>query len=228
MPRFSYYGHSCFGITLADGTRLLFDPFITPNELAKDIDVEAIEADFVLVTHGHEDHVADAENILKRTGATLITNFEIATWFGEKGIEKAHGMNHGGGYDFPFGRVKYVNAIHSSSLPDGSYGGNPGGFVIETAETSFYVSGDTALHADQKILGERHRLDFGVLCIGDNFTMGPADAAIAAEWARLKKVVGVHYDTFPPIKIDHDAAKGAFAERGVELLLPAIGDTIEL
>ncbi|BCX48498.1 UPF0173 metal-dependent hydrolase YtkL [Haloferula helveola] len=228
MSRLTYYGHACFSIELADGTKLLFDPFITPNELAKEIDVDAIEADYVLLTHGHADHVADAESILKRTGATLISNFEIVSWFGGKGIENAHPMNHGGGFDFPFGRVTYVNAVHSSSLPDGSYGGNPGGFVVETNDGSFYVSGDTALHFDQKILGERFQLDFGVLCIGDNFTMGPADAALAAEWAGLKKAVGVHYDTFPPIKIDHEAAKGEFAQRGVELLLPGIGETVDV
>jgi len=228
MIRLVFYGHACFGVKLADGTQLLFDPFIRPNELAKDVDVDGIKSDYVLITHGHEDHVADAEDILKRTGATLISNFEIVSWFGSKGISKAHPMNHGGGFDFPFGRVKYVNAIHSSSLPDGSYGGNPGGFVVETGDTSFYVSGDTALHADQKILGERYQLDFGVLCIGDNFTMGPTDAALAAEWAGLKTVVGAHYDTFPPIKIDHEKAKGEFAKRGIELMLPAIGDTLEL
>lgn len=228
MPRLTYYGHASFGVTLADGTKLLVDPFISPNPLAKDIDVDAIEADYVLLTHGHADHIMDAEAILKRTGAKLVSNFEIVTWFGGKGIENAHGMNHGGGFDFPFGRVKYVNAIHSSSFPDGSYAGNPGGFVIETPDSSFYISGDTALHADQKILGERHRLDFAILCIGDNFTMGPSDAALAAEWAGVKKAVGVHYDTFPPIEIDHEEAKGAFAQRGIELLLPAIGGSVEL
>lgn len=228
MSRLTYYGHASFGVELADGTKLLFDPFITPNELAKDIDIAGVGADYVLITHGHADHLADAEDILKRTGATLISNFEIVTWFAAKGIEKAHPLNHGGGFDFPFGRVKYVNAVHSSCLPDGSNGGNPGGFIIETPESSFYVSGDTALHADQKLIGEFYRLDFGVLCIGDNFTMGPFDAAIAAEWAGIKKAVGVHYDTFPPIKIDHNAAKGEFAKRGVELLLPAIGSSIDL
>lgn len=228
MAKLTFYGHACFAVELADGTRLLFDPFITPNELAKGIDVDAIEADYVLVTHGHADHLADAGAILKRTGATLVSNFEIVSWFGAKGVDKAHPMNHGGGFNFPFGRVTYVNAVHSSSLPDGSYGGNPGGFVIETAGECFHVSGDTALHADQKILGERFRLDFAVLCIGDNFTMGPADAALAAQWLGAKRVVGVHYDTFPPIVIDHDAARGEFADRGVELLLPAIGETIEI
>ena len=226
MAKLTYYGHSCFSVELNDGTRLLFDPFISPNELARDIDVQAVQADYVLITHGHEDHVADAESILKRTGSTLISNFEIVKWFGSRGIENGHPLNHGGAYSFPFGKVKYVNAVHTSSMPDGSYGGNPGGFVIEAEGISFYVSGDTALHTDQKILGELHDLDFGVLCIGDNFTMGASDAAIAAEWAGIKQVVGVHYDTFPPIKINPETAMHAFRARDITLLLPEIGETI--
>jgi L-ascorbate metabolism protein UlaG (beta-lactamase superfamily) len=226
--KLTYYGHACVGIELACGTRLLFDPFISPNGLAKAIDVDTIPADYVLLTHGHEDHVADAERILRRTGATLVSNFEIVSWYGAKGIEKAHPMNLGGGFNFPFGRVKSVNAVHSSVLPDGSYGGNPGGFVIETPHGSFYVSGDTALHADMKLLGEMHTLDFAVMCIGDNFTMGPSDAALAAEWVGAKHVVGVHYDTFPPIVIDRKIAAGEFTKRGVELLLPAIGETMAM
>ncbi|WP_193214552.1 metal-dependent hydrolase [Luteolibacter marinus] len=228
MPRLTYYGHACIGIEVAGGTQLLFDPFVTPNGLAKAVEVDAIPADYVLLTHGHEDHVADAGTILRRTGATLVSNFEIVCWYQQQGIEKAHPMNLGGGFDFPFGRVKYVNAVHSSVLPDGTYGGNPGGFVVEAPDCSFYVSGDTALHCDMKLLGDRHSLDFAVLCIGDNFTMGPTDAALAAEWAGVKRVVGVHYDTFPPIVIDREKAKSEFAKRGIELLLPAIGETIEL
>lgn len=224
--KLSYYGHSCFGVELADGTRLLFDPYITPNELAKDIDVEAIPADYVLLTHGHFDHMADAESILKRTGAKLIANFEIVSWYGGKGIENAHPMNAGGAYAFPFGRVKAVSAIHSSVLPDGTYGGGPVGFVVEAGGTAFYVSGDTALTMDMKLIGERHVLEFAVMCIGDNFTMGAEDAAIAANWTGARTVVGVHYDTFPPIKLDKPAAHAAFAAKGVELLLPRIGEMI--
>ncbi|WP_035604296.1 metal-dependent hydrolase [Haloferula sp. BvORR071] len=220
------YGHSCFGIELSDGTHLLFDPFITPNELAKGIDIESIPADYLLVTHGHFDHMADAEAILKRTGAKLIANFELVTWFGGKGISNAHSLNAGGAYDFPFGRVKAVNAIHSSVLPDGTYGGGPVGFVVEAGAASFYVSGDTALTLDMKMIGERYALEFAVLCIGDNFTMGAEDAAIAANWVGARTVVGVHYDTFPPIKIDKVAAHSAFTAKGVELLLPGIGETI--
>lgn len=228
MISLTYYGHACFGVSLPCGTRLLFDPFIRPNELAKGINVEEIAADYVLITHGHADHVADAEDILRRTNATLVSNFEIVTWFGSKGIEKSQPMNHGGSCRMPFGRVKYVNAVHSSTLPDGSSGGNPGGFVIETPDTAFYVSGDTALHSDQKLLGELHRLDFAVLCIGDTFTMGPADAALAARWAGVGTAVGVHYDTFPLIRIDKTEAVAAFEAHGIRLLLPEIGGTVEI
>ena len=225
--KFTFLGHACFSVEVA-GSRLLFDPFITGNPRATHLDVDQIEADYVLLTHGHGDHVADAEPILRRTGARLVSSYEIVSWYGEKGITNGHPMNLGGSYRTPFGRVKYVTAVHSSVLPDGTYGGNPGGFVVESAEGTFYVSGDTALTQDIKLIGEFHQPDWAVLCIGDTFTMGPEDAAIAAEWAGVKRVVGVHYDTFPPIEIDHDAAKRAFAARGVELLLPAIGETIEL
>lgn len=228
MARLTFYGHACFGVELSCGTHLLFDPFVTPNGLAEGVDVEAIPADYVLLTHGHADHVADAGRVIGRTGATLISNFEIVSWFQAQGVARAHPMNLGGAFEFPFGRVKSVNAVHSSSLPDGSYGGNPGGFVVTTPDVNFYVSGDTALHADMKLLADGPKLDWAVLCIGDNFTMGPEDAALAAEWLGVSKVVGVHYDTFPPIRIDHGKARAAFAERGVELLLPPIGEQVDL
>lgn len=227
MTNLTYYGHSCFSVEIA-GKTLLFDPFISPNPLAQEIDIDRIQADYVLLSHGHEDHVADALPILKRTGATLISNFEIVTWFGQQGIENAHPMNHGGCVDLPFGKVKYVNAVHSSVLPDGTYGGNPGGFVIESEQDHFYFSGDTALTYDMKLLGEFHQLDWAVLCIGDNFTMGHQDAAICAEWIGVKEVVGTHFDTFPYIEIDHSAAKASFSEKGVNLHLPAIGETVPL
>lgn len=223
----TYYGHSCFLVDTGSHT-LLFDPFIRPNPKAAHVDPAALRPDFVLVTHGHGDHLADAEEILKRTGATLISNYEIVCWFQQKGISNAHPLNHGGGANFPFGRVQYVTAIHSSTLPDGSSGGNPGGFVVTTPAGAFYASGDTALTLDMKILGERHSLAFAALCIGDNFTMGPDDAALAAEWTGVKHVLGIHYDTFPPIEIDHAAAKAAFTARRITLHLPHIGDTIDL
>lgn len=223
----TYLGHSTLLVETGE-TRLLFDPFISQNPLAAGIDVGAIEADYVLLSHGHGDHLADAEAILKRTGATLISNYEIVTWFGGKGIEKAHPLNHGGGFVFPFGRVDYVSAIHSSMLPDGSYGGNPGGFVVSTSEGTFYFSGDTALTMDMKIIGEKYQLAWAALCLGDNFTMGPRDAATAAGWAGAKEVIGIHFDTFPPIAIDHEAAGAEFASAGVKLHLLKPGESVEV
>ncbi|MFC4991039.1 metal-dependent hydrolase [Rubritalea tangerina] len=223
----TFYGHSCFAVEI-NGCKLLFDPFISPNSLAEKIDIDSIEADFILLSHGHEDHLADAEAILKRTGATLISNYEIVCWYGEKGITQSHPLNHGGSVKLPFGKVKFVNAVHSSVLPDGSYGGNPGGFVIESDEGNFYYSGDTALTYDMKLLGEFHKLDWAALSIGDNFTMGFEDAAICADWIGVDKILGVHYDTFPYITVEQAAARDHFAEKGKQLYLPAIGESINL
>jgi L-ascorbate metabolism protein UlaG (beta-lactamase superfamily) len=220
----SYYGHSCFSVT-AGGKTLLFDPFITPNPLAKAVDAKKIAADYILVSHGHEDHLADAVEIAKRTGATVIANFEVAVWLNQKGAPKIHPMNHGGGFNFDFGRVKFVSAIHSSTMPDGSPGGNPGGFVVESADGNFYYSGDTALTMDMKLTGESTKLKFAALCVGDNFTMGPDDAVKAAEFIRCNEILGVHFDTFPPIKIDHAAAQEKFKAAGKSLHLLRPGET---
>ncbi len=224
--RITNYGHSCFGVSSA-GRSILFDSFVTGNPLAKSIKVDTIPADLVLISHGHNDHVMDAEAILKRTGATLLSNFEIATWYGRKGVEKTVGMNLGGSTAFGEFRLKYVVALHSSELPDGSYGGNPGGFVVEGPEGAFHHAGDTAVTMDMRLL-ERHQLKFAFLPIGDHFTMGVKDAVLAAQVMGVKKVIGMHYDTFPPIAIDKVAAQEAFKKDGIELLLPAIGSTIEL
>ncbi len=224
--KLTYYGHSAFSVQTGKHT-LLFDPFITPNDLAKDIDINTLAADFILLSHGHVDHVADAATIAKRTGAMIISSFEVCNWMTGQGVQKTHGMNHGGAFKFDFGRAKYVNAIHSSSMPDGSYGGNPGGFVIETAEGNFYYSGDTALTLDMKLIGESTKLKFAVLCIGDNFTMGPEDAVKAADFVNCSEVVGVHFDTFPPIKIDHREALAKFQQAGRRLHLMKPGESIE-
>lgn len=225
--KFTYYGHSCFAVETA-GKTLLFDPYITPNELAKAVQVEAIQADYILISHGHYDHILDAVEIAKRTGATTVCNFEIYLWLEGKGVEKIHPMNHGGAWNFDFGRVKFVNAVHSSVLPDGGYGGNAGGFVVEAAEGAFYFAGDTALTLDMKLLAEEFSLKFAVLPIGGNFTMDARDAARATALLDCRTVVGVHYDTFPPIKIDRSAARAAFEQAGATLHLPAIGETIDL
>ncbi|HEX4641456.1 MAG TPA: metal-dependent hydrolase [Chthoniobacterales bacterium] len=225
--KFTYYGHACFAVETG-GKTLLFDPFISPNPLAKKIDVNKIPADFILVSHGHGDHVADVVEIANRTGAKVIAPFEVGSWFEKKGVKDVQSMNHGGAAKMDFGRVKLTSAIHSSSMPDGSYGGNPAGFVIESNDGSFYYSGDTALTLDMKLVGEATKLNFAVFPIGDFFTMGIDDAVSAANFVGVKKFVGVHYDTFPPIKLDHEAAIKAAQARGRELILPEIGETIDI
>jgi L-ascorbate metabolism protein UlaG (beta-lactamase superfamily) len=224
--KLTYYGHSAFGVQV-DGVNLLFDPFITPNPKAAAIDIDSIPADYILVSHGHFDHVADVAAIAARTGATLVSNYEIVEWFKKQGVEKAHPMNLGGAFRFPFGRVKMTSATHSSSMPDGSYGGNPAGFLVETKRGHFFYSGDTALTRNMKLIGDSSSLKFVVLCIGDNFTMGPDDAVRAAMFLESKQVVGVHYDTFPLIEIDHAEARHAFSDHGITLHLPGIGESVE-
>jgi L-ascorbate metabolism protein UlaG (beta-lactamase superfamily) len=223
----SYYGHACFGIEVG-GKHLLIDPFITGNPLAAKIDVDSVKADYILLTHGHGDHVLDAERIAKRTGAMIVSNYEIAMWYESKGITNVHGMNHGGQRAFEFGTVKFVNAIHSSVLPDGTYGGNPGGFIIRGAERTVYIAGDTALTMDMKLIGDYEKLDVAILPIGDNFTMGVSDAVICADFISCNRVIGMHFDTFPPIEINHTDAVNAFAEGGKELILMEIGGSIEI
>ena len=224
----TYYGHSSFGVNIG-GKNLLFDPFIRPNELAKNIDIHTIPADYIFLSHGHSDHVADAFDIALRTGATIVSNFEVVSWFQAKGIKNGHPMNLGGKWKFDFGTAKYVNAVHSSTMPDGAYGGNPGGFVIETGEGNFYYAGDTALTMDMQLIPLTcGKLSVALLPIGDNFTMGIDDAIIASDFVKCNRVIGLHYDTFGFIKINHQEAVGKFKEKGKELLLLNIGQTIAL
>lgn len=224
--RFTYYGQSCFGIE-AKGHQLLFDPFISPNELAKGVNIAAIKPDYILVSHGHADHLADCVDIAGRSNSLVIGAFEVVNWLHQQGVKKYHPMNIGGSRDFDFGTVKCTNAIHSSNMPDGSYGGNPMGFILTTEEKNFYYSGDTALTMDMQLVPRWGKLDFAILPIGDNFTMGYEDAIVAAEMIRCKTIIGVHYDTFDLIRIDHEKVKKAFADAGLNLLLPAIGQSID-
>lgn len=220
----TYYGHSCFEIVV-NNKKILFDPFITPNPLAEKIDVKKIKPDYILVSHGHYDHVADVIDIAQSSGAVVVANWEIVQWLNKNGVSNTHPMNTGGKWMFDFGKVKCVAAVHSSSLPDGSYGGSAMGFIIESHEANFYYSGDTALTYDMKLIGEFRTLDFAFLCLGDNFTMSVDNAIIAADFIKCRKIIGMHYDTFGFIKINHEEAIGKFANQGKELTLMDIGES---
>ena len=224
--KITYLGHASLAIGVS-GKHIIVDPFISGNELAQHIDINTLKADYIFITHAHGDHILDVETIAKNTGAVIVSNAEIAGYYESKGF-KTHPMNHGGAWTFEFGIVKYVNAIHSSSFPDGTYGGQPGGFVIEAEEKNVYISGDTALTYDMKLIPMRNPLDLAILPIGSNFTMDVDDAAIAAEFLDVTRVMGYHYDTFGFIKIDHEVAKQKFVNKHKELILLPIGDSIEV
>ena len=224
--KITFLGHAALSIEVA-GKHLIVDPFISPNELASNIDIDALKADYILITHAHQDHIVDVDSIAKRTGAKIISNFEIVTHYGNKGFE-GHPMNHGGSWQFDFGKLTYTNAIHSSSFPDGTYGGQPGGFIIESDEANVYIAGDTALTYDMKLIPKQCKIDFAVLPIGDNFTMGIDSALIASDFIKCNEVLGYHYDTFGYIVIDHEKAIKTFEDSGKKLILLPIGDSVQL
>jgi len=221
-----YYGQSTFEIETG-GKKLLFDPFISPNPMAKNIDIKSLKPDYILVSHGHGDHVADLLTIQKNSGAVVICIAEIANWLEKQGIKNAHGMNIGGGFNFDFGRVKMVNAVHSSTLADGSPGGNPAGFVLYAEGKRIYYAGDTALTWDMKLLADE-KIDWAFLPIGDNYTMGADDAVKACGFINCTNVIGMHYDTFPVIKIDKGEVRQKFTMAGLSLRLPEIGESLPL
>lgn len=224
--KLTFYGQACFMVELA-GKKLLFDPFISDNPLAKDIDIQSIQADYILISHGHGDHIADLITIANNTQAQVIGMLEVTGWIEKQGYSNVVGMNLGL-MNTDFGTVRMVPAAHSSSMPDGSYGGCPAGFVVTTGEGSFYYSGDTCLIMDMQLIPRYGKMDFAIMPIGGHFTMNAADAVIAAEFAQCDKVVGVHYDTWPPIAIDKNEAQKIFTDAGRQLLLPNIGETINI
>ena len=225
--RLTFYGHATFSIEI-NGKTLLFDPLFTGNPSIKNADPGKVKADYIFLTHGHGDHTADAVSIAKRTGATCVAPAELAGWLGAQGVEKVHAVNHGGPVSFDFGKARTVSAVHSSSTHDGSYAGNPVGFVFTTSSGNFYVAGDTGLTMDMQLIPLWAKLDFSVMPIGGNFTMDVADAIHAADFVKCDTVVGIHYNTWPVIAVDTGKAKADFKAAGKKLLLPASGETIEL
>ncbi len=223
----TYLGHSCFMFSSSQGS-LLVDPFISGNSLAGSISLDEIVPDYILLSHGHQDHVLDVETIYNQSQASVVANFEVASWFQNRGLERVIPMNHGGKLKLDFASIKLVNAVHSSSMPDGSYGGNPLGFVIEMDGQCLYFAGDTALHQDMKQIRDEYRVNLAILPVGGHFTMGVEDALKAADYVDCKRILGMHYDTFPPITIDHEASKNLADSQGKELILMQIGNSIKL
>lgn len=201
MMKATFHGHAVVTLETKDGKKLLFDPFINGNEMC-DLDVDTVEADYILVTHAHNDHLGDTIEISKRTGAPVITTVEIADYLNSFDVE-AHGMQPGGSYSFDFGKVKLTPAIHGSSLDiDGKPHtlGLATGILVTADNQTVYHMGDTALYSDMKLIGDLNDIDLAFIPIGDNFTMGPEDASLAAKWIKAKKVVPIHYNTFPLIE----------------------------
>jgi L-ascorbate metabolism protein UlaG (beta-lactamase superfamily) len=224
--KITWYGHAALGIETS-GIQLIVDPFLTNNPAAA-VKADQVPADFILISHGHGDHVGDTEAIAKRTGAMVISNFEIANWFEQKGLQ-THPQHIGGGYKYPFGYLKLTNALHGSEMPDGSYGGNPAGFLLTTLDgKKIYLAQDTGLFGDMRLIGEEG-IDLALLPIGDNFTMGPDDALRAVKLIQPKHVIPIHYDTFDLIAQDEDAwAKRVEAETSTKAHVLKPGETFTL
>ncbi len=223
----TYYGHSSFGVEIA-GKHLVFDPFISPNPLAASIKLDSIKADYILISHAHQDHTADVPFLAEHTGATLVACHEVGVDLHKKGFENCVRMNVGGAFSANGITIKAVNAIHSSSFADGSYGGIPMGFVVTAKEGSFYYAGDTGLTYDMKLIGESGTpLKFALLPVGDVFTMGIDDAIKCTDFIKCNNVIGMHYDTFEPIKVNKEEASKKFEKAGKKITFMAIGETRE-
>jgi L-ascorbate metabolism protein UlaG (beta-lactamase superfamily) len=224
--KLTWYGHATMGLEV-NTHRLLIDPFFSGNPAASTT-ADKVQADFILISHGHGDHVGDAVAIAKRTGAQVISNYEIVNWFEAQGVENAHPQHIGGGFTYPFGYLKLTQALHGSALPDGTYGGNPAGFLLTADGKKVYLACDTGLFGDMKLIGEEG-IDLAVLPIGDNFTMGPDDALRAVKLLQPKNVIPVHYGTFDVIAQDVNAwAKRVTAETSAKVHVLKPGNSFTL
>ena len=224
----TWHGHNTFSLDI-NGQKVVVDPFFAGNNPVADVSADDVEADFILQTHGHGDHISDTVPLAKRTGAMVIGNFEVCNWIAGQGHEKTHAMNTGGGHDFAFGHVLMTRALHSSGLPDGSYGGDPAGYVVTADGKKLYFAGDTALFSDMTLIGDMG-LDLAIVPIGDNFTMGPDDAFRAVkDYLKPKVVIPCHYDTWPPIEQDAAAwAENVKSRTNAEPVVVEPGGKIKL
>jgi len=225
MPKLTFLGHAAF---LLEGSkaRIIIDPFLTGNPLAKTKPKE-VQVNYVIVTHGHGDHLGDAIEIAKKNNATIISNFELATYCQNKGVEKVHPLHIGGGFNFPFGRVKLTIAHHGSVTPDGAYGGNPAGVLVTMDDRILYHAGDTGLFYDMKLIGEMNKIDVALLPIGDNFTMGIDDAVKATEFLQPGLVIPCHFKTFDVIEVDPQEFVSKVNQKGFKSRVLKVGESIE-
>jgi len=224
--KITWFGHAALGLEI-DGYKLVVDPYISENPAAT-LKPEEVEADFILITHGHFDHVGDAVNIAKRTGAMVISNFEISQWMEKQGVANVHGQHIGGAHDHPFGTLKLTPALHGSGLPDGTNGGNPVGFIITTRDNrKIYIVGDTGLFSDLKLYASLG-IELAFVPIGDNYTMGPEDAYTAVELINPKHVIPIHYNTWELIAQDAEAWAERVNKLGVQAHVLKPGESLTL